>query len=258
MYGKLLKRFISQSISRFLIYRSTSVLVILFGSLFTLTEIVITFVYFNYTDVIAGYTKYEFLLLIATFAMIGTLYEILFINSHENLSDKIINGELDYDFIRPVDSQFFNNLNEIEIPSIINLVLPIMMLIICLNKIHVSSILCVLLYLIFVFIGTYLYYLLNQFFVSLSFWVERPGKLLGVPEYMFEMANKPRMIFPRILQVIFAWIIPIISATNIPLEIITGNIETIDIIIYLAILTLFSISVRVQWKLGLKRYVSAN
>lgn len=258
MYYRLMKNFFAQSIARFLIYRFTSLLVIIFGSLFTITELIVTLIYFNYSDQIAGYTKYEFLLLIASFSIIGTLYEVLFINAHEDLSDKIIEGEMDYDLIRPVDAQFYNNLSKIEIPSLINLILPMILIGISLTRIQIEKSIYFVYYVLFIILGVYLYYLLNQLFVSLSFWIEKPGKILGIPEYLFEMANKPRMIFPRIWQLLFAWVIPVISTSNIALEVLTGQLDLKNLLAYLLSITCFTILVRVQWKLGLKRYVSAN
>lgn len=236
----------------------TSFLVIVFGTLFTAVEVITTLVFFQFTDTIAGFTIYEFLALTSTFELIGTAYQILFINAHENLSDKILDGELDYDLIRPVSSLFFNNVRQIEISSIINLIVPVSILIYSIVQMGGGTLSGIIGYAAFVAAGVYFYYLLNQFFVSLSFWVERPGRLLGVPEYVFDLAAKPRGVYPRIWQVIFAWIIPVVTATNLPVDILKGNFSFAQLLVYLAVITMFTVIVRIEWKLGIRRYTSAN
>ncbi|KYH34239.1 hypothetical protein CLTEP_18140 [Clostridium tepidiprofundi DSM 19306] len=251
-------KYIKQSIEKFLIYRATSLFVIIFSTIFSVIEIITTIVYFSYTDNIAGFNFYEFLILISTFNIIGTIYNILCINSHENLSDKILAGQLDYDLIRPVDSQIINNFSEFEISSIISSIVPIITFFYAARKINYISIMGGIFFIIFVMLGAYFYYLLNQFFVNFSFWIERPGKLLGIPEELFEFAAKPRRIYPKIFQIIFAWIIPIISTTNVPVELLTGKIYYKNISFYCFIIIVFSLVVRFQWNLGVKRYTSTN
>lgn len=255
---RLIGQFFRQSFAVFTAYRLTSIFVIVFGSLFSIIELVTTLVYFQFTDRIAGYTLNQFLLLIASFSFISNLYQFLFIAAHEQMADKIIDGKLDYDFIRPLDSQLYNSLSAFDIGSSINLVIPLILIIYSIDKTGGTGVLRCLFFTLFLLVGTFAYYLINQFFVSLSFWIERPGKLLGIPEYLFDLASRPRAVYPKVLQIIFAWILPIISATNLPVQILTGRVTIIEISTYLIAISLLALIVRIQWKQGVKRYQSAN
>ncbi|MFT8872355.1 MAG: ABC-2 family transporter protein [Sporolactobacillus sp.] len=254
----LMSQLFRQSVATFFAYRMTSLFVIVFGSLFSVIEIVTVLVYYQFTDDIAGYSLPQFLLVIASFECISNLYQFLFVSAHEQMADKIIGGELDYDFIRPVDSQLYNSLSGFDLASGINLIIPIVLLIYAVPRAGHHDWLQGVCFVLFLLIGTFMYYLMNQLFVALSFWVERPGKLLGIPEYLFDLASRPRSVYPRVLQLLFAWILPIVASTNLPVDVLRGQMGAAETIAYLTGIAVLAALVRLQWKCGIARYQSAN
>lgn len=258
-YVALLKLLGKQSLAQMLTYRMTSTFIIVFGTLFAFADIIGTVVFFQYTESIAGWEIYDFLVLLSTFQFISYLYQFFFVASHENLMENILNGKLDYDLLRPVDSLFLCSMKQLDFPSVINMIIPSSIFFYCLPYIKIElNFLNVLIYILFVALGVIFYYLLNQMFVCLAFWVDRPQKIAGVPEYMLDFASRPREVYPRILQIILSTVFPVITAVNLPAEYLKGSLSINYFVFYLFFLILFGIVVRFQWKWGICRYASAN
>ena len=77
---KIYKAMLSNSIQRVLIYRTTSILIVVFSLFFYFLEMFSGMVYFSYTDNILGWTKWDYFSLITTAAIIQNSYS--FFSSH--------------------------------------------------------------------------------------------------------------------------------------------------------------------------------
>lgn len=255
----LLPLLIRQGVSRTLAYRASALFVVIFGTMFAMAEIVSVLVYFRFTDNVAGWDLYSFLMLIATVGVIQNIYQFLFVVSHEQLMEKILYGDLDYDLVRPVNSLLLVNAQQLDLPSLCNLVAPAVLFWYCWpNMNSYPSGISVLAYGVLTAIGLVFYCLMNQLLVGCSFWIERPLGLTGVPEYLLELAKRPLPVYPRSLQVVFGGVLPVLLATNLPVDLLRGQFDALALaVLFLAILVLGGL-VRWQWQAGLRRYSSAN
>ena len=76
-------------------------------------------------------------------------------------------------------------------------------------------------------------------------------------EDSISIASRPMQIFPRIIQNIFTFVIPILLVTNVPIMILKGQ-KSVIIIYYLVFVLLAYFGSKLMWKKGLTRYSSAN
>ncbi|WP_437958363.1 ABC-2 family transporter protein [Sorangium sp. So ce119] len=247
------------SLAQTLSYRLSAAFVVVFGTLFAVGELASLLIYFQFTDSIAGWGLHASLALIATFGLIQHTYQFFFVVSHEALMDKIVHGELDYDLVRPVDSQLLCSLKSLDFPSLINMIIPVGILLYAWPHLDAPASVATLgAYLLLVLCGVVFYYLLNQLFVGLSFWIERPQQLAGVPEYLLEFATRPRTIYPRWIQFALAVVLPVLTATNTPVDLLRGELELSAVLPLLAAIALLAVAARWQWRRGVRRYVSAS
>jgi ABC-2 type transport system permease protein len=256
---KVTTTLLMQSFAQMLAYRLSALFIVIFGMLFVASELISVLIYFNFKPTINGWDVYSFIILIATSNIILYLYQFFFIVSHERLIEKILEGELDFDLIRPIDSQFILSIRYFDYPSLINLSIPLFLLYYGISRSNLDiSLIQMLLYGFFLIIGLSFYYLLNQFFFSLSFWIEKSQKLSGAPEYLFDFATRPRSVYPSGIQIILGGFIPIILCTNVPVQVLRDQ-STLGMIGALCMSTLvLFIIVRIQWNMGIKRYSSAS
>ncbi|WP_279074458.1 ABC-2 family transporter protein, partial [Ligilactobacillus animalis] len=106
-------------------------------------------------------------------------------------------------------------------------------------------------------LGVCVVFLLNQLCIGCAFWIVRTSALSGIVEDLVGIFSRPRAFFPVSLQIIFTWLIPILTVTNLPILLLKRHAGLTSLSL-LAGLTLFLYIVsRWQWKLGLKRYFSA-
>lgn len=257
MSFQLLKKLWSQSIQEFMAYRQTALLTFIFGILFFGIELFTGYVYFQYTDSVAGWSYNDYLLLISSSTLITYLYQSLFVVAHENLADTIVEGELDYTLLRPVHSFFFYVFYRIDIPSLLNLLLTLLVHVWILSR-YTFSIGTLVLHIVSILLGTYFVFILNQLAVSVSFWKERSSKVLAIPEYLVDFASRPAPIYPRGIRLILTWGIPILTAINSPVLSIQNNLNGKSFLWFMLLILCGTWLMVYVWERGLAHYASAN
>ncbi|MCK8607258.1 ABC-2 family transporter protein [Apilactobacillus ozensis] len=245
------------SLQEFLAYRTTSILTFILATMFFSVEIITGLVYFSMENSVNGWQQVDYLLLVTTISNIVYLYNIFFIIGHENLSMKILGGQLDYDLIRPMNSYWYIVTNCIDIPSIFNLIISLVVSAFLLIQEHVH-LLDIFVYILSIILGVGFIFLANQIAVSLSFWLDGFSALGGIIENTVNLFSLPMQIFPQIIQMIFTTIVPILLVTNLPVLLIQ-HAGSWNYLIYIIIfeVMLFYIS-KLVWRAGTKRYLSAN
>lgn len=257
MSFKIYKKLLSQSFQEMLTYKETAVFTIVFGLAFFSIEIFTGFILFQYTDNILGWSRDDYLLLISTATTVTYLYQTFFVVSHENIAETIIEGELDYTLIRPVNSFWFYTLYRVDYPSIVNLIVSIIAQGILLNRYN-YGLTTFLLFIISILLATYLVFLLNQYAVSISFWKDKSSKFLAIPEYLLDFSSRPSPMYPNGIQFLLTWVVPILVAINFPVLIIKGEIRY-SMMFWLIFVDVIGTFIALYiWKKGVLNYTSAN
>ncbi|MGO2952958.1 MAG: ABC-2 family transporter protein [Lactobacillus sp.] len=257
MKWRIWKSIWTQSLESFSIYKTASFLTLLLAAVFFFIEILAGYVYFSPATQIGGWHRNDYLLLITTTSIITYIYNIFFINGHEELSEKILEGELDYLFVRPTSSYWLAITSTLDIPSIISLVIAI-----CAQLWFIQSYalnwLTLGWYLLNILIGVCFLFVTNQIMVSISFWFDGFSALGGLMEDLLDLGTRPRQVFPRIIQLLFSFVLPILLITNLPTAVLMNRFKLFEVL-YFAVFTggLYLIS-RLVWSHGLRHYASAN
>lgn len=246
-----------QSIEQFLIYRTTSVITFALAVIFLLIQLYIGNFYFAGISSVAGWTKNQYFILI-TFTNSATyLYNIFFIIGHENFSDAILQGDLDYSLVRPVSSYWYVVGTNIDIPSIFNFFLSFALLVKYLH-IEKASLDQLVLIIVELIMSSITIFLINQICISVTFWINGLTALYGAVEDMISFATHPRQIFPKIVQYIFTFLIPILLVTNIPVEVVIGRVSWTYLLYFGIIIAILYVISILMWKYGTKKYSSVN
>ncbi|MDO5717066.1 MAG: ABC-2 family transporter protein [Tissierellia bacterium] len=257
MNFKLYKKLLSHSFQELLSYRLTAFLITFFGILFFATEIIAGHIYFSVTDSLLGWNKLDYLILVASSTIMIHLHSTLFIASQESLVDKILEGDMDYTFVRPVSSYFFHILYRIEYSSLINLVIACIYQAYILRDVELSF-LTILGFVALILLGTHMIFVLNQIVITISFWTERSEKLMAVPEYLTDFSIRPHKIYPGFVRIIFMYILPILLSINAPTLLLRGEFHGTYLIVLLIANILLGILSKFMWERGLRHYASAN
>ncbi|SYW14948.1 ABC-2 family transporter protein [Oenococcus oeni] len=254
---KTIKSIWNQSLEEFLIYKSTSIITFVLGIAFFAVEIIAGLVFFSNDQNINGWTKTSYLSLVTSTSIITYIYNIFFINGQENLAENIVEGGLDYIFLRPVSSYWYSVLNSFDIPSFVNLFLSVIfeLYLVPFSTINLVSGLS---YLLAIVLAVWFVFTMNQILICLSFWFTGLTAVSGIVENLLDFTTRPKEIFPKIIQFTLSWVFPILLVTNVPAQILNIQLNFFYLI-YLGIfdICLYKIS-NIIWKQGTKHYLSAN
>ena len=256
MNMKIYKAMLSNSIQRILIYRTTSILIVVFGLLFYFIEMFSGMVYFSYTDNILGWTKWDYFSLITTATIIRYGYTFFFIWGSD-LSYNIIQGKLDYTLLRPLNSFWYYAFYMADFPSLINVILGIIVQGWIISKYHIGFF-QVIMYIIFVIIGIWFQFLMFNFSNMISFWVDKAEQILWIPETLSETSSQPASIYPKWIRCFLMWLLPILTSFNLPIDIIRGKVNVVNMLWFVGFVGAFTIANYRIWHAGLKKYQSSN
>lgn len=250
------KAILKNSIEEFFIYRSTSIITFILALVFLIIELITGTIYFSNERMVNGWTENDYFILITFTNSASYIYNIFFILGHESLSENILDGNLDYYFTRPVSSYWLIAGGSIDIPSIFNFIISFFLLITFLHKDKVTV--YQLAIIIFLLISAaFMIFLLNQICLTLLFWFNGLTELGGIVEDFISYASRPKSIFPKLIQKLFTFVIPILLMTNISNEYLKYGITSYTIYYFVFLIMLFLVS-KALWKKGIKRYASAN
>ena len=256
MNMKIYKAMLSNSIQRVLIYRTTSILIVVFGLLFYFIEMFSGMVYFSSTDNILGWTKWDYFSLITTASIIRYGYTFFFIWGSD-LSYTIVQGKLDYTLLRPLNSFWYYAFYMADFPSLINVILGIIVQGWIISKYHIGFF-QVIMYIIFVIIGIWFQFLMFNFSNMISFWVDKAEQILWIPETLSETSSQPASIYPKWIRCFLMWLLPILTSFNLPIDIIRGKVNVVNMLWYVGFVVVFTIANYSIWNAGLKKYQSSN
>lgn len=254
---KLYSKLLSQSFQELLMYRLTGVTSVVFGLLFFSIELLTGWLLFSYTDNIIGWSRTDYFLLIITGTLITNGYQMFFSVAHENLAFDILEGNLDYIFIRPVSSFWFYSFFRFDFASLINFIVVLSGLLLIFQQLTVTWG-AMLLYFIWLLGSCWFLFLMNHLVVMVTFWYERSTKILGLPEYVTDMTTRPKVIFPQGLAFILTWLSPFLIAINGPVEVLKGQFSYWQLGFFTCYLLILTRMCLIIWQKGLKKYQSTN
>lgn len=239
-------------------YKMSAFLTILFSLVFLVAEILTVDIYYQFSNHIGNWDQPSFYILLGTFNVITCLYTFFFEISHDEFVYKLRFGELDADLIRPMDAQAYTAIQRVDYASLFNLILPSWLIFTGIQDLSLTVTafdLC--LFVLLIANGVFIVHLINQFFVNFSFWMIDVSNLTAASNQVVQLGSRPKHVYPKFIQFGFSYVVPIILCTNLSINVLKH--EQLEHLFILTAATIFLFAlVRIQWKMGLKRYSSAS
>ena len=221
------------------------------------------FLYQNVT-MVAGWSYYEMLLLLAidmviSEIMVGTVL----ISNVGKIPQKIKNGKLDMFLVKPLPSLFHLSVSDLYPPPIANGVIGIAFILFVISRLISSGATIYwgnILGAIGISIcGIIIMYCLNVIIVTLSFYFPENKTLTIIAQNLtFEFTNRPHTIFRGLFKYMFFVFIPVVYASSIPAFTVINGINYNYLIGAVVLALLFFLGMNWFWKLSIKRYSSAS
>ena len=249
------------SLIREMSFKANFILWMFVELLWFLGQILFLEVLFSYVQTIAGWSKWEVVLLIGTHQVIGQIFQAFFYMNVANVPELVRTGKLDFMLLLPVDSQFAVSTRQFGLDSIVNAVLGVAIVVLSLAKLHVvPGPAQVLLYIVAVGLGVAIHYSIMFFLATMSFWIVRAQGLIYGYFSIFNIARYPQTIYHGLFKIVFSWVIPVIIVANVPARILARSFEEpAPLLAQLAAAALIVVTgARFFWRSALKRYSSAS
>lgn len=216
-------------------------------------------VIYGHTDSIAGWSKYEMMLLVGTAMLIQRLLFGFFWSSLFDTARNIRSGHFDFFLAQPGNVMFMTTTRKLDLDSLVNTFVAAGVVIYAAAQLGLQpGPGDILLYLLMIGCGLLIHYSALVLTISLAFWITNAQGLEGSYFTLFEFSRLPRQAFKGAANVIFVWALPAVIVSNIPAHTLLHGFDAGHALWLLgATVAWFALACTV-FNRGLRRYSSAS
>lgn len=193
------------------------------------------------------------------FLLQDAIYMTFFANNMWWFPVYINRGDLDYYLTRPVSSLFFLTLREFAANSFMNLLLAVGLFVWSLqaypHPIHAGKLV---LYVLCLINGAYIYTLFYFLFMLPVFWTSSPRGLAELYWKSAALAEKPDSIYHGLFRKLLIGIFPMALIASYPARIFLNDFDPRIIVTIISVTVLASYGIFQVWKKALANYSSAS
>ena len=260
-YFKLIRSFFRASVQNEMAHRSNFWIGLLHSLLNLVTGVLGVAVLFGQVDSINGWNFASTLAILGVYLTVGALRGLFIGPSLDTLAGmdgEVWTGKFDFTLLRPVDVQFQASFRHWQPFRLFDLVLGLGVLVTATFRLGYSLTLTNLLaFLAALLIGMLILYAILLIFAGFVFW--SPGFLFTwVFDGIFQMARYPVGVYPRWVQLILTWIIPVGVITTVPAQALGGMLPAGAFGAAFLIAVVLLGSGTAVFRFGLRRYASAS
>lgn len=217
-------------------------------------------VLYSHTESIAGWSKWEVVLLVGCSHFIQQLFTALFLSNVTELSELIRTGRLDFLLLLPVNTRFLISFRKVDLGAFVNAATAVGVIVYALIQLNqVPRIVQVVVFLLLCLVGTFIHYSLVFLLASVSFWTVRAQGIIWGYYNLFNIARLPDTAFRGFYKVVFTFVLPILLVSNVPARWLSeksGSLASVGLLVLMA-LACFGMSEAV-WRYSLRHYTSAS
>ena len=178
----------------------------------------------------SGWQQNEFFVFLATTWIVFSIVQAFFMPNVQEFSELIRTGNLDFVFLKPIDTQFLISFAKVDWSALANFVMGILLLTVGVWRLTTQSnnplslnLANVLLYWFYVACGVAILYSLMISLAATSIWLGRNQSLYDFWFYITNFSRYPMEIYARSwgwsLWGLFTFVIPILIVVNVPARI---------------------------------------
>lgn len=262
-YARLWFACAKYSITRMLMFRG-DFLIWSFVELFWMTvNVLMVSVVFEHTDSVAGWSKYEMMLLIGTSMLIQRFLMGFFWSSIFEMGRNIRSGHFDFFLAQPGNVMFMATTRKLDPDSLLNSFIAMALVAYSAHKLGLHpGFLDIALYAVLVLCGLVIHYSMLVLSIALAFWITSAQGIEGSYFTLSEFSRLPREAFRGvaygIANVVFVWALPMVIVSNVPASTLIKGFDLKMVAwVVVSAAVWFGVTVFV-FNRGLRRYSSAS
>ena len=216
-------------------------------------------VIYRHTPSIAGWNKYEMMMLVGTAMLVQRLLMGFFWSSIFEMGRNIRTGYFDFFLAQPGNVLFMASTRKLDPDSLANSFVALGVVVYATRQLGLHpGVAEVAMYAMMIACGLVIHYSILVLSMSLAFWLTSAQGIEGSYFTLTEFSRLPREAFKGIANTLFVWLLPVVVVSNAPARLILRGFEW-RWAGWLAAIALawFSTAVFVFYR-GLRRYASAS
>ena len=205
------------SIVRTLMFRGDFFVWSLVELLWMSVNLLLISVIYRHTSSIAGWNKYEMILLVGTSLLIQRFLMGFFWSSIFEMGRNVRTGNFDFFLAQPGNVMFMATTRKLDPDGLINSFVAGGVVIYSVHKLGLHpGVVDVALYLFLVFCGLVIHYSILVLSTSLVFWLNSAQGVEGSYFTLMEFSRLPREAFRGVSSMLFVWLLPVVVVSNAP------------------------------------------
>ena len=174
-------------------------------------------VIYRHTDTVAGWSKYEMMLLVGTSLLIQRFLMGFFWSSIFEMGRNIRSGHFDFFVAQPGNVMFTATTRKIDPDSLLNSIVALAVVVYSARQLGLQpGLLEILGYALMVACGVIIHYSMLVLCVAPAFWITSVQGIEGSYFTLSEFSRLPKAAFTGIAKVAFVWILPVVVVSNTP------------------------------------------
>lgn len=216
-------------------------------------------VIYRHTDSVAGWSKYEMMLLVGTSLLIQRFLMGFFWSSIFEMGRNIRSGYFDFFVAQPGNVMFVASTRKIDPDSLLNSVVALAVVVYSARQLGLQpSLLDIGLYAVMVFCGVIIHYSMLVLCIAPAFWITSVQGIEGSYFTLSEFSRLPRAAFVGLAKVAFVWVLPVVVVSNTPASTLLHGFDPKLAAWLVGITALWFTLAVVVFHRGLRRYSSAS
>ncbi len=216
-------------------------------------------VIYEHTDSIAGWTKYEMMLLVGTAMLIQRFLMGFFWSSIFEMSRNIRSGNFDFFLAQPGNLMFMATTRKLDLDGLANSFIAAGVVIYSAHRLHLHPTAGGLAgYALMVFCGLVIHYSILVMSMSLAFWITSAQGVEGSYFTLTEFSRLPREAFRGFASLLFVWLLPVVVVSNAPARMLLRGFEPRWMLGLVAATVVWFAAAVFVFHRGLRRYSSAS
>lgn len=247
------------SVVRTMMFRFDFIMWALVEFFWMAVNVLLVAVIYNHTDSIAGWSKYEMLLLVGSSMLVqrfimGFVWTNLF-----EMARNIRTGHFDFFLAQPGNPLVMVSTRKLDLDGLANAVVAIAVIVYALRQLAiVPSFTEGSLYAFMIFCGVLIHYSILLITVSLTFWLGAAQGIEGSYFTLMEFSRLPRQAFKGFTSVLFVWLLPAVVVSNVPADTLIHGFNPLNVLWITSIAVLWLAFAIWVFNRGLRRYASAS
>lgn len=258
-YLKLFWMFIKINLINQTAFKLNFFIVLVTNFVFFLIQIIFFGTIYSHVGFIAGWTKYDMFFYLGTYNIIDSLFVFGPFFNLLKLPGSINNGTLDIYITKPINTQFFASLREINFGSILSVLAGVGIVVYALvNSGTTITITRIFLFIFTIFNGLLIMYSIFFILTCLAFWFIKTDFIMNIHATLCYYALKPVDIYKGVIRIILCYILPYGLMITMSAKSGIKNFTIMEYLIFLTICWGFFILSIIVWKFSLRHYQSAS